>query len=881
MRVKKRTFTSIVICFLVLVLTSTTVYAASFKKVGMFGDRYAVLTGVDESYPDTTTYPFNEKKASQVGFDLLYGGTKSLFRYHGEIPYSLKDSDDYSDFYVYRNENIGNNKRTWNPSKDEADVSEDSKDLHIKAMTQQPNDMMSFMSIVYWIFYFFEYLTRLPIWIISQVKTIDLNQIATWISKSGNLEKGIRGAFLISDDGKMSPFLMFGIIGFVFSIAWATKDIFRGERSFVVVIKEIKWLVIACIFFGVSVYEGGANKLSTSGMNLASQLGNEMVLANDDSSKIFVTKTGNAKKDADTTQISLIAKKNIDIWIQTQFGVSPDQMDMNSKNFGSKYKTAISDVLKAKKGKKDKISTFEVSNGKEKYNNLGYFMYAVDSGVRPYDPLNKGVPVKGNSDGLLLAIDFLNKAHEYAQKNNETNVTNNIDTIMRGMTNPDFGKGTVLKMVSMISNVFLLLCLIPVLLFLLLGESIVTIGPLFVPMLPTLYLFKKTRNTANDMVKIYGMAFIRYYVGMVFYALLILLNTMLAASGVIGMIFAATLFASIWKNISKILYIVNTIIQKNEPPVMRRVTNAVNNYHRRASNAFKRGSKRAGKRLGKSFSKDEEGNEGLGYKTVNTIRNKFKFNKIEQPDTPDNGENPDSGSGPDNGDSGATAPAICPICGEELVGGVCPRGPHDNGGSGGSAIGGGSKPRESIAQTSNPPENIGKAPRTKLPFGTIVPVQTEFNKPKDSDKPNYNKSNSENSKPKNKTRRNSLRGEENIPENSLRNKTNNGSDFKAPKPVLTPKVSENTPKQNELPTNSVPLAPNVEKTQLGSNTEKPQLDSNQKGLTDAERQKIRNNKRREQKRQERFEKKERTGSGIAKTEKKGLKEQFYDQNKLK
>lgn len=871
MRVKKRTFTSIVICFLVLVLTSTTVYAASFKKVGMFGDRYSVLTGVDESYPDITTYPFNEKKASQVGFDLLYGGTKSLFRYHGEIPYSLKDSDDYSDFYVYRNENIGNNKRTWNPSKDEADVSEDSKDLHIKAMTQQPNDMMSFMSIVYWIFYFFEYLTRLPIWIISQVKTIDLNQIATWISKSGNLEKGIRGAFLISNDGKMSPFLMFGVIGFVFSIAWATKDIFRGQRSFVVVIKEVKWLVIACIFFGVSIYEGGANKLSTSGMNLASQLGNEMVLANDNSSKIFVTKTGNAKKDADTTQISLIAKKNIDIWIQTQFGVSPDQMDMNSKNFGSKYKTAISDVLKAKKGKKDKISTFEVSNGKEKYDNLGYFMYAVDSGVRPYDPLNKGIPVKGSSDGILLAIDFLNKAHEYAQKNNETNVTNNIDTIMRAMTNPDFGKGTVLKMVSMISNAFLLLCLIPVLLFLLLGESIVTIGPFFVPMLPTLYLFKKTRNTANDMVKIYGMAFIRYYVGMVFYALLILLNTMLAASGVIGMIFAAMLFAAIWKNISKILYIVNTIIQKNEPPVMRRVTNAVNNYHRRASNAFKRGSKRAGKRLGKSFSKDEEGNEGLGYKAVNTVRNKFKFNKIEQPETPDNGENPDSGpdgSGPDNKGSGANAPAVCPICGEELVAGVCPRGPHNNGGNVG-AVGGGSKPRESSVQTSTPPENIGKAPRTKLPFGTIVPVQTEFKNPKDSEKPNSN-----NSKPKNKVRRNSLRDQgENIPDNSLRNKTNNGNDFKAPKPVLTPKVSENTPKKNELPTTSTSTpVPNVEK---------PQLDPNQKGLTDAERQKIRNNQRREQKRQQRLEKKERTGSGIAPTEKKGLKEQFYDQNKLK
>lgn len=562
---------------LVFVFTDMT-RASAFKPPSILENKHTIVDNLGTFTPDLGVYPFNSKNFKSAPLTEIWGPSKSMTKYMGEIPVSLSEEDDLKAFRVQNSGTIDGVERPW--GKDSGlkagDIKPEHKDLHIRAMAEYTD--ASILSVgVYYVAYALYFIAGLGLKILFILKDVDMKMILDAFGASGEVQNTINSLFLISDNGDMSPFLVIMIFLFMLSLVGVIYQAMKGEKAFGFAMREFSILLLAGLVAGLSLSQSSQLTVAKWGVNLSTDLSNTIVSSATKDAELFTYDTGTPFTDGNMTQIALLEKPSVDSFIASQFGVPVADLAIKDKN-GSYTKNFGKDVGKAIEAT-FKSGDFGIDAGKGEVHNLGYYWWVANSNVASKNPIKGQSKIKNASnDRYLYIIDFLNNARDLASKNKEDKVVAKIDKISSSLSSPDWISASVSLFLISILKVSLLYAFFLPIIFLSIGKIIVSVGTFGVPVLPGLILVKKTRKKARELVKTYLLGFFRYIVGLVIVNLIVCTVASIASQGNSGIIVASVMAIIIARLIPKIMKEINMQVARNDSGFMRGINQGFSKY---------------------------------------------------------------------------------------------------------------------------------------------------------------------------------------------------------------------------------------------------------------------------------------------------------------
>ena len=475
---RKRKILSLIAIFMLCIGVMTQVNASSFKD-SYYGDSKTTLF---DSTSDTVainqdSYPFNQKnvKVKSVGFDAMYGMTKQLVRYKGEIPYKeTRDADsgipfsglgnipfrehtsivdDTNPSYMYNGKLLYKTtvEDYWGKgvksTEDEVSratlekVNDDSiKSLRLYA-AQKSTVSISVIA----------YLLSGIIWLGTQIITLVLmikNISMTTLFEAlhiDSLSKTMNEVF-ISSGGVLSPLVAFSIISLLFVVVGFVFRFLKGSETLKSLFTNVLLVsLIGLCIIGVSL-TGKVGTLASTGANFTNKMLISVNPAMLQSDGIFLTDTvgGDSSKDLLMQEMSMINKINIDVQICTQFGVQK----MSDLNF---------EALGDKDGKIAVQTLSGLENPKQVANNLGYYYWYANSGAYSLD--RTSVPKISDTQQVKLGsmITYLQKMYNANDKNPD--IQENIKQMILSLSSPSGLSGVVYAIMLIVIYTLLALSL--------------------------------------------------------------------------------------------------------------------------------------------------------------------------------------------------------------------------------------------------------------------------------------------------------------------------------------------------------------------------------------------------------------------------------------
>ena len=556
----KRIFLSLIVCILTFSFMNITVMAAGSNfQLPSFLDRYDVYSGGSNYTPNLTNYPFNKSDVTSIGFDKLYNYDKSFFEYKGEVPSKIADEDYAKKYRTYDGNEIDGKPRPWSDTSiSDNDLKPQNTDPHIWAMTVS-HSFAGFGSIFLAIIRALNWLFSMIVDLMITFKSFNIGSLVTAIDSSGTFAKQISQIFLIDPKtGSMSPFLIFGVVSFIISLISISFGFFKGKTSGRTLINEFGFLIIALVITGMFFSTSNVSKVSKIGINFMDTMANDITSSASSSTVVFNYSTEDSYVDNSATQKALINKTYIDQLINAQFGYSVSDLylinpDGSNGSFGTKNQ--IQDAMKKTFGDQASAESMTVcidSTGEKKINNLGYWLWAANSGVQIYDGTSNTSPAfytygdktlvrTGSSDRTLYVVDFLSNLRAIHKDAKNDAMVAKIDTIMKHLTSPSYISAVANVFVVTIQNACLAYGLFCVAIFAIIGQLIIVLGSYCMVVMPTLLLFNATRSTAKRMTWTYLLGFLRYLIGSALFDTIIIISTLMSQQGFMGIIASAVI----------------------------------------------------------------------------------------------------------------------------------------------------------------------------------------------------------------------------------------------------------------------------------------------------------------------------------------------------
>lgn len=615
---------------------SGVVKAASFNYPGILENRYKVVDNLDTFYPKLDSYPFNEPDVEASSMTDLWGPSKSLTKYLGEVPESLAETDEGKKLRTMNGTKINGEDRPWSTQSGlkESDIVPNSKDLHIRAMAEAAEfGAGSTGWILYHIVAVINFLVTSLLNLLLLLKDIDMNMIFDTLNSGNKLRDTLNTLFLISPDGEISPFLVIMITIYIISLVGVIYKALKGEQALQYAIREFLFLMLASLIAGLALTSGSQAELSKWGVNLATTLSNEIVSSSTSGAELFKYDTGNPVKDSNMTQAALLEKPHVDSFIAMQFGYSVPELEIKDKNgnYTNNFGSGTEDAIKKTFGDG---RDFSVDSGSGKVYNLGYYWWAANSNVDENNPIKGQGEVKSASNmRYLYIIDFLNNTRAEAEANGETQIVNKIDKIMTKLWSPDWMSGFFTSLILVVLKVALVYAFYLVIVFMSVGKIIISVGAFAVPILAALVLVQRTRPMAKKLLMTYVMGFVRYIVGLLIINLIISIVATLAMQGIGGILIAAVIAALLGKFVPNILLEINRFVAKNDAPFMHGLNRSFARY---TSEVQANRSKFRRRRI----EYDKDGNLVEKDKSL-TGRIASGFSRKNKPTDPDSSNNPD------------------------------------------------------------------------------------------------------------------------------------------------------------------------------------------------------------------------------------------------
>lgn len=561
-KLNKKIKLTIILSFMILIISFSVVLASGSNfQLPLFLNKYEVYTGGSNYSPNYSNYPFNKNTVKAIGFDVLYGSDKVFLKYKGEVPYETSKEDYAKKYRVYNGNKINTLPRPFsNEIISDKDLIPSNKNPHIWAMTTSSSYFGGIGEIGLSIVVFINYIFTMIINLMITLKSFDVSTIVSTIDSGGTFSKLLASLFLIDNEsGAISPLLIFSLLLFIISFISLSFKAINGKKSLRNIMPELGFFIISIAIASIFLNTGNASILSKTGTDFITAFGNKITTSSNSSSSIFEYNTGNADIDRNETQRGIISKTYIDQCISGQFGYNINDLyianDAGLGSFGTKDE--VQEAMTKTFGigsSEDSMSVSTDIYGKNKINNLGYYLWAANSGVAIYNGTGNINPIyytsgsstlvhTGSSDRILYVIDFLSNVRKIQETKGSTGmvIVNKVDRIMNNLTNPDYSAAMANIFAVTIQNIALSYALLAIAIFEIIGRMIIVFGSYCMVVLPILILFKGTRSTAKKMCWSYMIGFLRYLIGSALFNTIIIISTLLAQQGFMGIIISAIL----------------------------------------------------------------------------------------------------------------------------------------------------------------------------------------------------------------------------------------------------------------------------------------------------------------------------------------------------
>lgn len=425
-----------------------------------------------------------------VSLDVVYGITKNLVTYHGELPWHQTHNDtgetrdgwagypfeDGTTMRSSENVDYGNPDFKGGMLTDKADywgnVSWDDGDANFSSVSQAENlnkpDVTSLRlyalqhtktgflvwigNLAYTIARGIAWLASMFITLVVSAKNLDMDFILDALHLE-DIGKVLTTNLIGSSSGiGLSPFTGFCIIMFMFALAGYTIRWVKGAEKTKSIWGIIGTALIGAVIIGVCLagkwkdlggtLANAANKIIYVGASSLSASGDG------DAFVVDISSSKDTNKITQMQEMALIYKPYIDIQICTQFNVN-DIDTLKFSNLGDNNGTTAKAML----------AGVDSANMKNDFNNnLGYYYWFANSSAKEKTAKNTDLPstnASANNDKLSSMINYLQ--HQY---NVSTGSQTTIIDIMDGLSNPKTGAGFLLMLGFTIVMVLLAIVLV-------------------------------------------------------------------------------------------------------------------------------------------------------------------------------------------------------------------------------------------------------------------------------------------------------------------------------------------------------------------------------------------------------------------------------------
>lgn len=576
MRLKK-IFTNLML-ILVILLTSLQVSAGSgFKeKDGLF------TKNLEEVFENTNsgslatkhTYPFGDAdiQINQVGFDLLYGVSKDIVRYVGEIPYSNTHDSDGNAFSGMRNLPYQKN----NPSIDNEDywgkTGLENKEQTINSLEAVNGEKVVSLRLfalanvggipfgwVYSILSLFTRITTSVMGIIIQLKNINISVIMDAL-KLDKVNELLVKLFVVSDgaDGtlRLAPAMMFALVALVISIIATAFNFIFGHTKTKDIFSDV--FVVAIIGF-IIVGTALLGKPTEIGTSLSTFVNKVLISANPtmQDGTIFYTSItgGDTNRTNATIEMSSVNKAYIDSQICTQFGVD-DISELSFKSLGDENGIIATKYLEG----------YSESDQTTVDKNLGYYFWFANSSAKKLSK-NELPTISETQDSKLSSmVTYL----QVLYNNGNDEVKSNITNIMLSLARPSIGFGIVKMLLLMATFGLMAYCLAKYAFKVAIAKMSILLGVLAMPIAGILILTtnKKAVSIGKGLLGIFLVATIKVTILSLFFDLIIFVVSLMVTGNIIFLVIAIVFLS---------------IMMKFNPLIERSIDDILRGYERQFS----------------------------------------------------------------------------------------------------------------------------------------------------------------------------------------------------------------------------------------------------------------------------------------------------------
>ena len=551
------------------------------KPVALSGDTQSnvVNNAAQNQYNASATLGKDyTKSTTAIGFDALYGAKRDLFIYNGEASRAAFVDDkgkikNEEGLRMLDITEIAGMQRTFSTTKKDAkpdyQKATDRKEFHWYGMLGSDRSSHTFIKMFSGVNNFFAGITKFMI----QVSGFDLSVLNSTIDKSG-LGNSIAEIFLFSNEGTISPLFVVAVVGFLLGMIALGARYVKGRVALKEILQEFAALMLATfVAMLVAGGNGSSNmsKLTSAGLNIGNAFAVQIGTAANNNLKVYETLLNDKNdkgKSAILTQQSMINSMYINAWIEAEFGMPVEKLDLYSGTFGSKSEvdSAIAAIAKTKDGKKPyynngelfKIYTAKTDANGGWTNNLGMYLWAANSNVatkatpkeanpfywdnsakemvaRTDKSLGKGEEVGYDYTRTLFVIDFLQEINKTTKS---ATVRNNVQTIINHLKHPNTGTLGMQIGIMILINLATIWAAASILILTMVGKIIVVLGVYMLVLFPMLMLIPSARGMLKQMGTSYLMGFIRFTVGSAAFNILFAMVSVFTQQGTGGMIIA-------------------------------------------------------------------------------------------------------------------------------------------------------------------------------------------------------------------------------------------------------------------------------------------------------------------------------------------------------
>lgn len=600
-----------------------------------------------------------------VGFDKIFGVSRALVRYRGEIPYAYSHDDDGNPY-------AGLESEPYTASYNGQEITQTSSHFSIswneywgpialsEVVTPQELESVNEDAIISlrlyawklstsknWFFNIIYSITKGLSWLGSKlcalviiIKNINIVAIMDALGLE-SLTQTINDIFLAKRDDaghiiSISPFAVFAIIAFIVSLVGFVISYVRGTKKEKSLWSDIVLLGIAgLLVIGIALSNNALN-IGSWIADLSARLTQTVTELGGGSTYMWTTKTDNTggnspniSMELQNTETSIVNKILIDMQICAQFGVSKvDELDLTSLEdsetiplavkYLTVYYTGQTDVTPVDKNRP--ISGEPESNKRDKLvnrlgNNLGYYYWFATASQTNYGYSFSNTPkifITNNrqADKLDQMITYLQALYNKARADNDTAKQTKILNILEHFAKPDPGANIVSMLILFIIYALLVICLFKYALKIVLAKLSLLAGILALPIAGILICTtnKNLVKTGKGLLGMFVMSFLRITIFSIFFDLVVYIVGALVSTDIVRLLITGVLLGLMWKlnpAIDKAIENALANIERTVAPEAREMKAQAKAYARRKISERQQ---KLGENNGKIVGYDEKGN---------------------------------------------------------------------------------------------------------------------------------------------------------------------------------------------------------------------------------------------------------------------------------